>query len=200
MPLRLLEAPDWPAVSLAQAKGHLRIDHDDEDPLIGLYVEAAIAVLDGADGSLGRALATQRWALDLDGFPVCGPIEIPLSPLQSIEAVTYVDTAGNTQTLDPSDYIVHVGELAMLELVPGGTWPSTSRQLRSVTIAFTAGYGEANEQAGAAAVPKPLQAAVLLMLGDLYENRETVLEGVVSSVPMSTTVDRLISRYRVLRG
>jgi hypothetical protein len=48
-----------------------------------------------------------------------------------------------------------------------------------------------------AAVPAPIKAAVLLMVGDLYENRETVAEGAPAPVEMSMTVERLLSPYRV---
>jgi hypothetical protein len=65
---------------------------------------------------------TQSWALDLEHFPGVGrpfhplyhhrhrpgTILVPLPPLQSIEAVTYIDAVGAQQTVDPADYIVHL--------------------------------------------------------------------------------------------
>jgi hypothetical protein len=42
----------------------------------------------------------------------------------------------------------------MIEPAPGFSWPQTSCQHRAVTIEFTAGYGDATEDAGAAAVPR----------------------------------------------
>jgi hypothetical protein len=55
-----------------------------------------------------------------------------------------------------------------------------------------------SSRAGYEVLPKPIRAAVLLMVGDLYRFRETVSVGVSSTaVPMSTTVESLLSPYRV---
>lgn len=43
-------------------------------------------------------------------------------------------------------------------------------------------------------MPSPLKAAVLLYVGDLYENRELQYTGIKMST--STTIDRLIDPYR----
>lgn len=51
--------PPAPIVALDDAKAHLRVDHADEDALIGALVETATAWLDGPDGWLGRALGEQ---------------------------------------------------------------------------------------------------------------------------------------------
>jgi uncharacterized phage protein (predicted DNA packaging) len=45
-------------------------------------------------------------------------------------------------------------------------------------------------------VPADVAAAVLLMVGDLYANRETVAAGAVQAIPMSTTVGALLSAFR----
>ena len=54
--------------------------------------------------------------------------------------------------------------------------------------------------AGFTTVPSAIMAALLLMIGDLYSNRQTVETGVRAaavSVPMSTTVETLLQPYRV---
>ena len=47
------------------------------------------------------------------------------------------------------------------------------------------------------ALQAPILAAVKLMVGDLWRNRDTVAIGQVSQIPMSTTVEALLSPFRV---
>ena len=59
-----------------------------------------------------------------------------------------------------------------------------------MSVTFKAGY---------ASVPAPLVSAILLMVGDLYANRETAVTGTVAfALPMSTTVQALIAPYRAV--
>ena len=98
-------------------------------------------------------------------------ILLPLPPVQSVEAVTYVDLAGATQTLDPGDYVLTgVGGAAYAKLRPasGTSWPPTIREPECVTIDFTAGYGDNSTD-----IPEPIRAAIIARVAQLYENRET---------------------------
>lgn len=77
----LIEPPTASAVSLAEAKAHLRVDGDDEDLLIQTYIDAATAYLDGMDGILGRALCPQTWRFEMDREDA----GLPLSPVISFD-------------------------------------------------------------------------------------------------------------------
>lgn len=161
-------------LSTAQAKAHLVVEHDDDDVLIADYVQTAIDYLDGYGGVLGRALVSQTWRLWLGCFPV-GAIALPLPPLISVSEILYVDTDGVEQTLDAALYSVIDGERARVEPAYGESWPSTRRQSRAVKVTFVAGYG------APAAVPAPFRQLVRIILGDLYKNRESGVEGTISS-------------------
>ena len=77
----------------------------------------------------------------------------------------------------------------------GLAWPSSRCDAESVRFRFTAGHAIDGE---ADSLPAPIKAAVLLMIGDLYEHRETVVIGTISSrIPVSTAVESLLSTYRV---
>jgi hypothetical protein len=52
-------------------------------------------------------------------------------------------------------------------------------------------------RAGYDPVPAAIISAVLLMVGDLYANRETASEGLKSEIQMSATVQNLLAPYRV---
>jgi len=187
MSLTLVTAPTAEPVSLTEAKAHLRVTGSDEDTLITAMIAATRQNLDGRDGWLGRALMTQTWELRLDRFPAS--ITVPLPPLQTVDSVKYIDGDGAEQTLDPSLYQVVAGEPARIVPAYGQTWPSTRCQPDSVWVRFTAGYGDADD------VPAPIKAAILLNVGTLYRDRETVNIGnIVAELP---TVSLLLSPFRV---
>jgi uncharacterized phiE125 gp8 family phage protein len=177
-------APAETPVSLDEARAHLRVHTRVEDPIIEALIAATCDLLDGYAGQLGRCMVTQTWQLHLPAFPR-GRIKLPFPPVQGVDSITYSDAAGVTQTLSTSDYWTHGGPAPEIELVDGRSWPSTAQHRRAVTIAFTAGYGTA------AAVPAPIKAAILLMVGDLYANRE--------GGGVNAAVEWLISPFRIRR-
>src|SRR5665213_958293 len=108
MAMELVSEPVNPPLFLADVKDHLRVLSNDEDQLILALMETVRKKIDGRDGYLGRALLTQTWDCWIDwNFPsdVC-PIEMPLTPLQSVTYIKYIDPDGNQQTVDPSVYTV----------------------------------------------------------------------------------------------
>ena len=184
MAFRLLAAPVETPVLLAEAKKHLRVDHTDDDALIQGYVDAATQQIDGPRGLLGQALMSQRWAWTLDyAFPCGTEITVPMTPLISVDAVTYVeDVAGDTVTIDEADYRV-ILERSLIAPVHGGAWPSPRCQRDAITVEFTAGY------ANAAAVPAPIKAAILLKTEQLYARRE-------ATAAEERAIENLLSPYR----
>lgn len=193
MYLCLVTAPAEAPVSLAAAKAHLRVEHDDEDDLIAGLVDAVTQHLDGYAGVLGRALVTQSWRLDL-ARPACRSVRLPVPPATDIEAVTYL-VDGAEITLDPSAYRLGHGPLGdFLVLADGWSWPAMDRREDALRVTFTTGYGEAAD------VPAPIQAAIKLMVGDLYAFRETAqVGGGASAIPISPSVAALLSPFRPKR-
>ncbi len=175
-------------VSLAEAKAHCRVEHGDDDVLIQGYLAAAIAMLDGPDGWLQRALGEQVIKTTLRGFP-CEPFVLPMAPVTSINDVTYVATDGTVTDVDPDLYDLSAdGEL---ELAYDANWPTPRDPRAPVEILYTAGY---------AVLPDTIRCAILLMTADLYRNRES---GGVGSTAfeyrMPTTVEGLVERFRFWR-
>ena len=154
-------------------------------------IKAAQGNIDGKDGWLGRALMTQTWDLFLDVFPAGSKsIQIPLPPLQSVTSVKYINPDGNLITLDASKYIVDIAATpGLIHAAYGESWPDTRCQSNAVTVRFVAGYGTA------AAVPEPVKAALKLLVGHWYQNREPVNIGNITT-PLPMTVDYLLSAYR----
>ena len=177
-------APATMPVSLAEAKAHLRVDHDDQDDLITAQIRAATAWLDGYAGILGRALVTQTWRQDFVGF--ADHLALPISPVIAIVSISYFDVGNVQQTLDPGLYDLFANARgAHVALRPGQSWPATFHRADAVSIAFTAGYG------AAADVPEPIRHAILLIVQRLYDGADTEID-----VSIERTVHALIAPYR----
>jgi uncharacterized phiE125 gp8 family phage protein len=178
----LARAPGAPAIapvlSLAEAKQHLRVDVSDDDALIEAYVQAATDELDGVDGWLGRALCTQQWLLTLDAFPA-GEITLPLPPLQTVDAIAYINSDGVVTTLgSPAYRVLDWADPARITPVYGTSWPATPGEAGAVSITFTCGFGEPAD------VPQLIRNYIRLQVGHYYENRELVAIGVpVAPIP-----------------
>jgi uncharacterized phiE125 gp8 family phage protein len=63
---RATVAPASEPISIAEAKDHLRIDHDDEDDYIDGLIQMA---REQVESDCARALMTQTRVLTLDRFP-----------------------------------------------------------------------------------------------------------------------------------
>lgn len=195
--LVLHTAATEPLLTIADVKAHCRVDHDDDDDTFEELIATATSHLDGYEGILGRALVSQVWDYHLPCFAMTGHlrrIPLPLTPLISVDQISYVDMNGEDQILSPADYVVLDGRLAAVEPQYGKTWPSTRRQSRAATIRYTCGYG------AAAAVPASLRSAARLIVADLYDNRaaQTFGDGKVN-ISANPAVDRLIKPFRIPR-
>ena len=163
-------APAAPVVTLAEAKLHLRVEHDAEDTLIERIVAAAA---ERAEEIQLRAFVTQTFRLGLSRFPSGRIIRLPRPPLQSVTSITYTDANGAEQTLPASDYRVDTAAVpGRVILNRSAAWPSIADEPDAVKVTYVAGYG-----ATGPSVPEEQRAAVLLFVGHLYESREAITVG-----------------------
>lgn len=182
-PVRTLAPANMP-VSLAEAKAHLRVEHDDQDDLITAQIRAATAWLDGYAGILGRALVTQTWRQDFVGF--ADYLALPISPVIAIVSIGYFDVGNVQQMLDPGLYDLFADARgAHVVLRPGQSWPASFRRADAVSVTFTAGYG------AAADVPEPICQAILLIVQRLFDGADAEID-----VSIERTVHALIAPYR----
>lgn len=207
MSLTRLEAPPLRPMTLAEVKARIKVEHDEDDDLILAYLDAATGSIDGARGWLGRALVAQQWSLTLEAFPgSSGRIAMPLPPLISVDGVTYVDAADGVQTLtEGTDFDVLRSSSGVSYLAPSRNkaWPVAQRGPEAVSITFTAGYVSLVTDGSPQVLAEPtdpawftILAALGLMVGDLYANRETVGGG-LSKIDMSTTIAALLEPIRI---
>lgn len=191
MALKLITAPATEPVTSAEAKAHLRVDTTADDTLIGTLITVARMHV---ENHLRRALITQTWELVLDAFPARNVIQLPMPPLASITSIKYTDEAAVEATFSSTAYAVDTDSTrGRVVLKSGESWPSVTLAATSgVRVRYVAGYG------AAANVPQAIKQAILLLIGTLYENRESVLvaQGVtVMELPFG--VNALLMPYRV---
>lgn len=120
-----------PLVSLDDAKDHLRVTENDEDGLIEGYIAAASAWIDGPAGWLGRSIGLQTLELRSNVFSGCE--RLPYGPIISIASVKYIDAQGVEQTVDPAQYEVIDGGLAVKS---GSAWPSHRGDVEGVRVRY----------------------------------------------------------------
>lgn len=196
--LYLVSRSATPVVSTDDMKAHLRVDFDDDNDLIASLVDAVTQNLDGDAGSLHRSLVDQTWDVALNRFDWL-PIFLPLPSLVEVESVSYYDTQNVLQVLDETTYeVVGAGgsRRAMLRLARGKSWPQVYQRAEPVTIRMRAGYLDMSVSPPAEAVPSPIKAAIKLMVGTLYANRETVVIG-QSAIEIPWAAEALLRPYRV---
>ena len=181
--LQVSVPPVLEPLTLEEAKKHVRLEPDftdDDDYVRGLL----LALKDWAEGETSKALLTQTLILRLDRFPYGRRIYLPRPPLQSVTSITYLDTNNVLQTLSASLYQVNGARTTPDQHAPcgflqpayGTWWPVTYPVPEAVTITYVAGWLSVE------AVPQRVKQAMLLMLGDLYENRERTLSGATAQI------------------
>jgi len=180
-------------LELAEVKAHLRVEHDAEDDLILRLLRMA---RQRAETDNDLALITQELEYRLDDWPSSSMIRLPRGPIQSVDEIAYVDQAGNPQVIDPANYEVDLYlRPARLRPAPEYTWPTVKDQLNAITITYTAGWGDNGED-----VPEEIRQALLLIVGDFFENRESVIIGTISSQIQSVAAENLLEPFRTGRS
>lgn len=188
MPLIQITEPQYSSVvTNADIEAHLRIGTiGTTDELLdavggapGIYVAAAVEYV---NAYTRRAVCTQTLEQVMDAFGV-GSLHLASPPLQSVTSISYIDPAGDSQTVDPANYTV---DTANARITPVNGWPATKHG-STIAIRYIAGYPDGE-------VPYSIKAAVLLLIGGMYEHRES--ESEIKIFP-NLAVDRLLWPYRV---
>jgi len=144
--------PQNPALTLEEAKEHLRVDHTHEDDLIKNIITSVYEV---AESHLRRTLITTLLELNYDENP---PKEIPLlhGPTQNIASVATTDENGQEIIVLAKDYIYKSGK-GLLKL---------KKPLKNIKIKYYAGYGNTKDQ-----IPASIRQGMLAHIAGIFEGR-----------------------------
>lgn len=179
MTTRLITPPAAMAVSLADARLAARADGDELDAEIITQVKA---ITEEAEHYCGRAFIEQTWRVTLDRFP--DAIKLPNPPLISVEYVSFYDTSGVLQTIDPQDYQVDAAsEPGYIVPAPGKAWPATASRINAVEVQYKCGYGPTE-----ASVPDSVKGYILAKVREYFAPPGT---------PKNEHLCRLLDRCKV---
>ncbi|WP_114390241.1 head-tail connector protein [Notoacmeibacter marinus] len=151
--------PEPEPISLADAKAHLRVDHDTEDELIAALIVMAREV---TERRCSLVLGRQNWRLTCDAVCTAEPTLLPLQPVRAIDAVTVYDEFGVARALDVESYRL-CGNRRPAS-VAFRTLPTAVDMENGVEIDIAAGF-DADD------IPAPLRQAMMLLIGQGYETR-----------------------------
>lgn len=160
MTMQLITAPELEPVTLADARSFLRIDTSADDEILQKLLTTAREMV---ETRTGLALITQSWQLKIARWPRSGRLALYRFPVQMIEKVTARDSALNLIEIDPSEMHLQLANRPhRLCFAKRGN----SSDIIDITVDFTAGFGSTPDK-----VPEALKQAILVLCGNLYENR-----------------------------
>lgn len=157
-------APAVEPIGTAEVWNWLHIDPETDDGTLASLIIAARAHI---EAHTGTRLITQTIKMRGDGF--ADDMRLPAAPIQSISSITYLDSAGASQTLDAATYTALLPGLApRIILAKDKVWPETLAHPAAITITAVAGYGGTAEN-----VPAPLRQAMIQLVAGMFADRES---------------------------
>jgi uncharacterized phiE125 gp8 family phage protein len=167
-----------------------------EDDLLNAII---IVSREQAEYLTQRRFLTQTWDYFLDSWPDEDFIRLPYGNLQDgvgvAPVITYTNSAGTITTMTvTTQYIVETnGKMCGRIVLPYGvSWPTfTPYPSNPIKIEYVCGWTTA------ALVPYRIKAAMKMICGDLYENREHQSAGSAQIYFENKTVERLLTAERL---
>lgn len=201
MALKLITAPAYEPVTLAEAKAQCSVadDFTADDALLSSMIAAARGQ---AEHLTGRTIPAQGLELVLPEFPRVRWLELPRPPLVAVEAVTYLDHGDQEQAMDTADYRVDID--SMVGRIYAAEWPETVRGRHdAVRIRYTAGWPMSEPGGEYPAVwtgPTEIKQWLLIRVASLYAQRESFIVGTIKTEMGRSFVGGLLDAYRVPGG
>lgn len=126
---------------------------------------------------LNRAFIRQLWSLYLDVLPYGNLINLPISPVISVENIAVIDDVGIYNNIASADYIADVKSDPSVAKITNPL-PNIASEFSGLRVQFWAGYG-----AAAADTPAPLRQAIFHLVAFWYENRGPISTGEIHQIP-----------------
>lgn len=182
--LQIITEPSIEPVTVAEVKEQLRLDGNELDAMISNLITAARMAVEGI---IKRRLITTGLRAGFDRL--CPVMQLPYSPVQSVDSIKYTDETGTVNTLTETGYLVDlVSDPVRITPAYSVPCPSIRPTVGAVSIEYTAGYGDAAED-----VPRPIRQAIISLVIDMYEHPEKSME---INLHENRTVGYMLNAYR----
>ena len=174
-------------LTTAETKTHLKVDTTADDTLIDNLILAATQSCE---------IYTNRYFLNTilvqQSDTWNGIRNLYKSAVSSVTHIKYYDTDNTQQTWATENYIVDTSsQPARIGLAPDKSFPDLADRINAVEVKYTVGYGDTG-----ATVPEGIKQAVLLCIGNWYQNRQSVVTGTIATeLPLSSQY--LLDQYKV---
>ncbi len=176
-----------PLFTTAEAKDFLKVDTTADDTLIDNLVKAATESCQIYTNQYFMTTIVKQYSDTWAEF-----YTLYKSPVSAIAEIKYYDSDDTEQTLASSNYILdNVSKPARIGIAVDGTLPNLANRINAVYVEYTVGYGDDSVD-----VPDGIKQAVLLTLGNWYENRQSVITGrTATELPLSSQY--LLDQYKI---
>ena len=189
---KIITYPTFEPITVADAAEYLRVDNvvSDTALITALITTARQAV----EQYCNSYIAEQTIESAFTGFPDV----IKLSaPVQSVTSIKYLDVNGAEQTLNSNQYLVdYYSQPVQITPAYNVTYPELYSVPNNVKVRFVAGY-TTGDSPDTTPMPLPLRYGMLLIIGDLYANREAQSD---KKYEINPTVQNLLYPYRLNIG
>lgn len=175
-------------LTLAQVKEFLAIEADEtlHDAQLGRFIAAARGQVEAVTATRLVEHTVRIAASDWSDL-----LHLPVGPVQSVAGIAFDDVFGAEQALAPDDWeLIGAGLARAIRTPVGKGWPNGLRRgADTIRVTLEVGYDT---------VPEPVQTAMLIMIADLFAQRESFAVGTVAAkIPSSMQVDGLLTNFRI---
>ena len=156
-------------ITVDEVKSNSRITGSDENMLLYQMILSAVSQWESLTGmALLSQTVTDKW----QAWPMKNCLDLARWPVQSVSAVAYIDSTDASTAVSSSLYRVETASNpARVWLNYNQSWPTATLQNGlPISATYLAGYTSAS------AVPSSIRQALLLAVGDIYENRERFVQ------------------------
>jgi uncharacterized phiE125 gp8 family phage protein len=209
---KVIAAPTEEPITIEEARNHLEaaryaeVDSDGApDPVDeaddAMIMDKLAAAREHCEAFLGLSLSIRTLEIAMDEFPakqLSGGdigIEFPMGPVREVVSVTYGETSDG-MSLAAEDFTLDDYSKPSRLMPIASAWPVVTNATNTVKVRYLAGYGVDSD--GGEPLPKSMRAAILLVLGELFANRENAGDTALTEIP--TSAQALLRPHRVRLG
>tara|TARA_R100001086_G_scaffold203202_1_gene119284 strand:- start:165 stop:743 length:579 start_codon:yes stop_codon:yes gene_type:complete len=174
-------------ITLTEAKTHLKVDTTADDTFITNLIKSATSSAQEYTNRFFITTTIQQYGDKWEDIS-----NLFKSPVLSVSHIKYVDPDGTLQTLSTNVYFVdEVNKPARIGLKPNQSFPTIIDRLNAVYVEYRVGTA-----AGPDEVDEGIRQALLLTIGNWYQNRQAVVTGTIATeLPMNAKF--LLDQYKI---